>query len=130
MDTPPDNSPHVDRRLGDARSTSSTPASLVEPVYARWRESAALGRVRLGRPLTFAEKALLNHLRDPEGQELERGRSYAAFDPDRVALQDALAQIVTLQLLVAGLDQLPVPVTVHCDQLIQAKVASTADLRA
>jgi aconitate hydratase len=129
MDTPPDNSPHVDRRLGDARSTSSTPASLVEPVYARWRESAALGRVRLGRPLTFAEKALLNHLRDPEGQELERGRSYADFDPDRVALQDALAQIVTLQLLVAGLDQLPVPVTVHCDQLIQAKVASTADLR-
>ena len=57
-----------------------------------------------------------------------RGRSYADFDPDRVALQDALAQIVALQLLVAGLDEVAVPTTVHCDHLIQAKVASGVDL--
>jgi aconitate hydratase len=60
---------------------------------------------------------------------LGRGRSYADFDPDRVALQDALAQIVALQLLVAGMDEVAVPTTVHCDHLIQAKVTSAVDLR-
>jgi aconitate hydratase len=103
--------------------------SLVEPVYARWPEAVALGRERLGRPLTFTEKVLVNHLRHPHGQKMARGRSYADFDPDRVALQDALAQIVALQLLVAGLGEVPVPTTVHCDHLIQARVASAADLR-
>ncbi len=112
-----------------AVATSSTPPSLVEPVYARWAEGVALGRERLGRPLTFAEKVLVNHLRHPRRQELSRGRSYADLDPDRVALQDALAQIVALQFLVAGLDEVTVPTTVHCDHLIQAKVASTVDLR-
>jgi aconitate hydratase len=106
-----------------------TTSSLVEPVYARLPERTALGRERLGRPLTYAEKVLVNHLRDPRTQELERGRSYADFDPDRVALQDALAQIVALQFLVAGLDEVVVPTTVHCDHLIQAKVAAGIDLR-
>jgi len=113
----------------EALATSSTPTLLVEPIYSRWAERVAVGRDRLGRPLTFAEKVLVNHLREPRGQELRRGRSYADFDPDRVALQDALAQIVALQLLVTGMDQVPVPTTVHCDHLIQAKVASDADLR-
>jgi len=88
-----------------------------------------MGREHLRRPLTFAEKVLVNHLHDPRRQDLARGLSYADFDPDRVALQDALAQIVALQLLVAGLDEVPVPTTVHCDHLIQAKVASAVDLR-
>ncbi|HXQ58717.1 MAG TPA: aconitate hydratase [Acidimicrobiales bacterium] len=110
-------------------AASSTPPALVEPVYARWPERVALGRARLGRPLTFAEKVLVNHLRDPRRQELDRGHSYADFDPDRVALQDALAQIVALQLLIAGIDEVPVPTTVHCDHLIQAKTAAAADLR-
>jgi aconitate hydratase len=113
----------------DAVATATTPRSLVEPVYGRWSETVATGRERLGRPLTFAEKVLLNHLHDPRSQELARGRSYVDFDPDRVALQDALAQIVVLQLLVAGLEEVQVPTTVHCDHLIQAKVASAADLR-
>src|SRR5580704_18350543 len=112
-----------------AAATSSTPRSLVEPVYARWLEAVAPGRTRLGRPITFAEKVLFNHVRDPRRQELGRGLSYADFDPDRVALQDALAQIVALQLLVTGLDAVPVPTTVHCDHLIQAKVASAVDLQ-
>ncbi len=121
---------HGDRSEAAAgTATSSTPASLVERVYARWPDALATGRARLGRPLTFAEKVLVTHLRHPDRQDVVRGLSYADFDPDRVALQDALAQIVALQLLVAGLDEVPVPTTVHCDHLIQAKVGSAVDLR-
>jgi aconitate hydratase len=108
--------------------TSSTPVGLVEPVYARLPGRVATGRRRLGRPLTLAEKVLLNHLHDPDGQELERGRSYADFDPDRVALQDALAQIVALQFITAGLDEAVVPTTVHCDHLIQARLGADVDM--
>ena len=107
----------------------STLRSLVEPIYAAWTGGVVQGRELLGRPLTFAEKVLVNHLRDPRQKELTRGRSYADFDPDRVALQDALAQIVALQLLVAGLDEVPVPTTVHCDHLIRAEGAAAVDLR-
>jgi aconitate hydratase len=97
-------------------------------VYARLPERVALGRRRLGRPLTLAEKILVNHLRDAGGQELERGRSYADFDPDRVAMQDATAQMALLQFMTAGLPQVAVPSTVHCDHLIQARVGADADL--
>src|SRR3990170_4110472 len=83
---------------------------------------------RLGRPLTLAEKILVNHLRDAGGQELERGRSYADFDPDRVAMQDATAQMALLQFMTAGLSEVAVPSTVHCDHLIQARVGAGADL--
>jgi len=89
----------------------------------------ALGRERFERPLTYTEKVLVNHLSDPLGPKLDRGSTYADFDPDRVALQDALAQIVALQLLAAGLDESALPTTVHCDHLIRAEVASAADLR-
>src|SRR4029077_20003708 len=74
-------------------------------------------------------KTLANHLRDPGSfASLERGRSYADFDPDRVALQDALAQIVVLQFMSAGLSRVELPTTVHCDHLIQARVEARADL--
>ncbi|MGI8662580.1 MAG: aconitate hydratase [Acidimicrobiales bacterium] len=109
--------------------TASTPISLVEQVYARLRQRAALGRERLGRPITFAEKVLLNHLRDASGQALERGRSYADFDPDRVAMQDATAQMALLQFMTAGLPEAAVPSTVHCDHLIQAKTEANIDLK-
>ncbi len=108
--------------------TSSTPIELVQAVYDRLPESAAIGRERLGRPLTLAEKILINHLRDRQGQEMERGRSYADFDPDRVAMQDATAQMALLQFMTAGLDEVAVPSTVHCDHLIQAKVGALKDL--
>jgi aconitate hydratase len=97
-------------------------------VYARLPERVALGRRRLGRQLTLAEKILVNHLRDAGGQELERGRSYADFDPDRVAMQDATAQMALLQFMTAGLSEVAVPSTVHCDHLIQARVGASADL--
>jgi aconitate hydratase len=109
--------------------TAGTPLSLVEQVYDRLPERVALGRDRLGRPLTFAEKVLVNHLRDATTQTMERGRSYADFDPDRVAMQDATAQMALLQFMTAGLPEVAVPSTVHCDHLIQAKVEANIDLK-
>ncbi len=108
--------------------SATTPVELVDQVYARLPARVALGRERLGRPLTLAEKVLVNHLRDPHGQELERGRSYADFDPDRVAMQDATAQMALLQFMTAGLSEVAVPSTVHCDHLIQAKAGADIDL--
>src|SRR5438309_10700330 len=108
--------------------TASTPLDLIERVYDRLAERVATGRRRLGRPLTLAEKILVNHLDDPEGQALDRGRSYAEFRPDRVAMQDATAQMALLQFMTAGLPQVAVPTTVHCDHLIQAKVGAVEDL--
>jgi aconitate hydratase len=108
--------------------SASTPIELVTSVYQRLGDRAALARRRLGRPLTLTEKVLVNHLRDAEGQPLERGRSYADFDPDRVAMQDATAQMALLQFMTAGLGTVAVPTTVHCDHLIQAKVGAQNDL--
>src|SRR5690606_18385525 len=108
--------------------SATTPIELVEAVYAQLPERVQLGRSRLGRPLTLAEKILVNHLADPEGQELERGVSYADFHPDRVAMQDATAQMALLQFMTAGLPETAVPTTVHCDHLIQAKVGASIDL--
>jgi len=110
-------------------STSSS-IELVERVYARLADRVALGRRRLGRPLTLAEKILFNHLADPESQDLERGRSYAQLFPDRVAMQDATAQMALLQLITAGVDKVAVPTTVHCDHLIQAQEGADEDLPA
>jgi len=110
------------------KATATTPIELVESVYATLPERVQLGRDRLGRPLTLAEKILINHLSDPENQELVRGESYADFHPDRVAMQDATAQMALLQFMTAGLDEAAVPSTVHCDHLIQAKVGATIDL--
>jgi aconitate hydratase len=107
---------------------ASTPIELVEQVYATLPDRVATGRRRLGRGLTLTEKILINHLDDPEHQELERGRSYADFHPDRVAMQDATAQMALLQFMTAGLAQVAVPSTVHCDHLIQAKAGADIDL--
>src|SRR2546423_5601399 len=109
--------------------TASTPLPLVEQVYERLAERVRLGRSRLARPLTFAGKVLINHLRDRQSRELERAGSYADFDPDRVAMQDATAQMALLQFMTAGLSEVAVPSTVHCDHLIQAKVAGDIDLK-
>ena len=109
--------------------TAGTPIELVEAVYAKLAANVATGRSRLGRPLTLAEKILVNHLVDPAAQEMERGRSYADFNPDRVAMQDATAQMALLQFMTAGLPSTAVPSTVHCDHLILAKVGAKLDLR-
>ena len=95
--------------------TATTPIDLVNGVYGRLPERVAIGRERLGRPLTLTEKILVNHLRDPQEGGLERGVSYTDFDPDRIAMQDATAQMALLQFMTAGLPQVAAPTTVHCD---------------
>src|SRR5258707_6816797 len=109
--------------------TATTPIELVEQVYASLPDRVAIGRRRLGRPLTLTEKILINHLDDPNKQEIERGRSYADFHPDRVAMQDATAQMALLQFMTAGLPEVAVPSTVHCDHLILAKAGADIDLK-
>jgi aconitate hydratase len=108
--------------------SANTPIALVNDVYAKLPGNVAVARKRLGRPLTLTEKILVNHLNDPQGQELERGRSYADFAPDRVAMQDATAQMALLQFMTAGLPTTAVPSTVHCDHLIMAKVGARIDM--
>ena len=108
--------------------SAGTPVELVNNVYSTLTERSALGRQRLGRPLTLAEKILINHLVDPTTQEMVRGGSYADFNPDRVAMQDATAQMALLQFMQAGRSQVAVPSTVHCDHLIQAEIGADQDL--
>ncbi len=111
-----------------AKVTAGTPRDLVESVYSRLDERVAIGRKRLGRGLTLTEKILFNHLADPDGQQVDRAKSYAEFYPDRVAMQDATAQMALLQFMTAGLPSVQVPTTVHCDHLIQAEVGAKNDL--
>jgi len=108
--------------------SAGTPIELVTSVYGTLGARVELGRTRLGRPLTLTEKILINHLVDPQQQEMERGRSYADFAPDRVAMQDATAQMALLQFMTAGLPTTAVPSTVHCDHLILAKVGAAIDM--
>jgi len=108
-------------------SVDST-AGFIEAVYRKMVNSLALVRKRLGRPLTYAEKVLYGHLEAPSAEQLEAGVSYIKTRPDRVALQDATAQMAILQFMLAGKDQAAVPVTVHCDHLIRAHKGANPDL--
>src|SRR5216110_1407140 len=108
----------------------TTPVALVEEVYGRYPERIAVGRHRLGRPLTYAEKVLFAHAEDPHTIGLERGADYADYRPDRVAMQDATAQMALLQFMTAGLPRVAVATTVHCDHLIQAREGAAVDLLA
>src|SRR5437773_10509262 len=108
--------------------TATTPTELVEEVYGRLPQRVEIARRRLGRPVNLTEKILFNHLADPEGQSLERGHAYSELYPDRVAMQDATAQMALLQFMTAGLPRVAVPTTVHCDHLIQARVGAVEDL--
>ena len=109
--------------------TPSTPLDLVDRVYAQLPERVAVARTRLRRGVSLAEKILFNHLADAQAQPLERGRSYSELYPDRVAMQDATAQMALLQFMTAGLPHVAVPSTVHCDHLIQARVGAAEDQR-
>ncbi|XBW36144.1 hypothetical protein QEN19_001722 [Hanseniaspora menglaensis] len=91
-------------------------------------ENIKIVKERLGRPLTYAEKILYGHLDKPHEQEIIRGSSYLKLRPDRVACQDATAQMAILQFMSAGLPEVAKPVTVHCDHLIQAQVGGEKDL--
>jgi len=107
---------------------ANTPIELINEVYSTLDERLAVGRKRLGRSLTLTEKILINHLDDVDNGGLERGVSYTDLRPDRVAMQDATAQMAWLQFMTAGLAQTAVPTTTHCDHLIQARVDGETDL--
>ena len=106
---------------------TTTPIELIEKVYSTLEERLNAAREKLGRHLTYAEKVLINHL-DNADQPLERGVSYVDLRPDRVAMQDATAQMAWLQFMTAGLDKVAVPTTTHADHLIQAKIEGKHDL--
>ena len=106
---------------------STTPIELINRVYSTLDERINHGRERFARGLTLAEKILINHL-DRSDQELERGDSYVDLRPDRVAMQDATAQMAWLQFMTAELDEVAVPTTTHADHLIQAKINGKEDL--
>ncbi|CAL1516991.1 aconitate hydratase [Chitinophaga sp. MM2321] len=101
---------------------------MIKKVYAALPGKVEATRKMLGRPLTLAEKILYAHLYAPTTTPYERGKSYVEFAPDRVAMQDATAQMALLQFMTCGRDRVAVPSTVHCDHLIQAKVGATQDL--
>ncbi|KAI4208687.1 MAG: hypothetical protein LQ348_000008 [Seirophora lacunosa] len=96
--------------------------------YKKMSENLAIVRSRLNRPLTYAEKVLYSHLDDPHGQDIERGKSYLKLRPDRVACQDATAQMAILQFMSANLPSVATPTTVHCDHLIEALEGGDQDL--
>jgi aconitate hydratase len=104
---------------------------MIKEVYARYPERIEAARKAVGKPLTLAEKILYSHLWNGSAKTAyERGKSYVDFDPDRVAMQDATAQMALLQFMQAGKSKVAVPSTVHCDHLIQAKIGADADLQA
>ncbi|RWS30260.1 putative aconitate hydratase-like protein, partial [Leptotrombidium deliense] len=96
--------------------------------YEKLQKNLKTVRSRLNRPLTLSEKVLYSHLDQPESQEIERGKSYLKLRPDRVAMQDATAQMAMLQFISSGLAKVAVPSTIHCDHLIEAQVAGDKDL--
>ena len=109
-------------------SIETTP-ELVQKVYETTRRRLEVIRRRFGRPLTLAEKVLFGHLADPENEHLERGKAYIQLQPDRVAMQDATAQMALLQFMLSGRDTTAVPSTVHCDHLILARSGAAEDVQ-
>ena len=103
---------------------------LIRNHYATMADRVTKAKENLGKPLTLAEKVLYSHLHeDSPLKTYGRGKDYVFFNPDRVAMQDATAQMALLQFMMAGKSKVAVPSTVHCDHLIQAKVGSAQDLK-
>lgn len=101
---------------------------VVEKLYKNLEKRQAEARKKLGRPISLAEKILFSHMASwPKGQ-LQRGKTHLSLLPDRVAMQDATAQMAILQFIVTARDSVAVPTTIHCDHLIQAKQGSEKDL--
>ncbi|GGK49708.1 MULTISPECIES: aconitate hydratase [Flavobacteriaceae] len=103
---------------------------MIKGVYSRMTERVDAAREIVGKPLTLAEKILYNHLWDGNATKaFTRGKDYVDFAPDRIACQDATAQMALLQFMQAGKSKVAVPTTVHCDHLIQAKQGANLDLK-
>ena len=103
---------------------------MIKQVYANFPNRIAAARAVVGKPLTLAEKILYAHLWDGKvNKAFQRGLDYVDFGPDRVAMQDATAQMALLQFMQAGKDKVAVPSTAHADHLIQAKIGADKDLQ-
>lgn len=103
---------------------------MIKKVYASMAERVDAARDLVGKPLTLSEKILYSHLWDGKpSTAFTRGKDYVDFAPDRIACQDATAQMALLQFMQAGKDKVAVPTTVHCDHLIQAKEGAATDLK-
>jgi len=96
--------------------------------YEKLVKNLEVVKKRLNRPMTLSEKILYSHLDDPASQDIDRGNSYLRLRPDRVAMQDATAQMAMLQFISSGLPKVAVPSTIHCDHLIQAQIEGNKDL--
>src|ERR1700760_2187145 len=101
---------------------------LIKKLYGNMPSKVDAARSLVGKPLTLAEKILYSHLFETPTRAYERGKDYVDFAPDRVAMQDATAQMALLQFMTCGRDKVAVPSTVHCDHLIQAKTGAVSDL--
>jgi aconitate hydratase len=101
---------------------------MIKKVYSEFADKLEKAREVVNRPLTYAEKILYTHLWDKSTKELSGGKDYSELSPDRVAMQDATAQMALLQFMSAGRATTAVPSTVHCDHLIQAQVGAKEDL--
>jgi len=100
----------------------------IRSLYASMPDRLARARQTFGRGLTLAEKILVAHCHNFDGQEWERGRAILRLNVDRVALQDATAQMALLQFMQSGRKRVAVPTTVHCDHLIRAESGAAEDL--
>ncbi len=101
---------------------------LIRKTYSEFENKVNEARKLVNKPLTFTEKVLYAHLSQPATHAYERGKDYVDFAPDRVAMQDATAQMALLQFMQAGRDKVAVPSTVHCDHLIMAQTGAEKDL--
>ena len=101
---------------------------MIQKVYDNLEDKQKVIRAKLNKPLTYTEKILYTHLWDNIEEDFVRGKSYVELSPDRVAMQDATAQMALLQFMSAGKSKVAVPSTTHCDHLIQAKVGAEEDL--
>lgn len=102
---------------------------MIQEVYAKLADSVDAARKLTNKPLTLSEKILYSHLWGKADKAYTRGKDYVDFAPDRIACQDATAQMALLQFMQAGKSKVAVPTTVHCDHLIQAKVGADKDLQ-
>ncbi len=118
------------KKLARKTSNIDTTPEMVSNVYHKTREQLGIVRARLDRPMTLTEKILFGHLANPKEQDLTRGKSFLLLEPDRVAMQDATAQMALLQFMLAGRNEAAVPSTVHCDHLIRAYEGMEPDMKA
>src|SRR3989338_827763 len=103
--------------------------SRIKKLYSEAGAKIDFFRKKSGRPLSLTEKIFATHVTDLKSQDFQRGTSYLSLRPDRVAMQDATAQMALLQFMLAGCEAVAVPSTIHCDHLILARVGAVEETK-